>query len=177
VVADTPEIDLEALALRPGEGTELECTVTVEGFSQGDYDYTVSPSPAPVNLVVSRTVTLGYVLHIRSKLVVDGPCVRCLEPAQTVAAIDTHEVHEAGDDLDLRSAYIDQGVFKLAAWLRDTLLLQLPAKTLCMSECEGLCTECGVNLNTVEGEHRHEKSIDPRWQKLSEIEFQDDSSD
>jgi uncharacterized protein len=40
---------------------------------------------------------------------------------------------------------------------------------LCREDCQGLCVECGANLND-DPEHSHGASIDPRWEKLSRLD-------
>jgi uncharacterized metal-binding protein YceD (DUF177 family) len=42
----------------------------------------------------------------------------------------------------------DQKELDLSKYLRDTIHLEIPAKSLCDSACPGLCLGCGVNLNT-----------------------------
>ena len=56
----------------------------------------------------------------------------------------------------------------LANPLRDALLLELPQKRLCRSDCKGLCPHCGKNLN--EGSCSCEAlAQDVRWAPLLDI--------
>ena len=81
--------------------------------------------------------------------------MRCLEPANPTYAVDSYEVHQPGaGDADLLSPYMGEE-------------LDLEGQVLCRDDCAGLCVECGENLNT--NPHEHEKRIDPRWAKLSEL--------
>lgn len=50
----------------------------------------------------------------------------------------------------------------------ENVLLSLPLKILCSSECKGLCTVCGQDLNRAEC-HCREKEIDPRWEALKKM--------
>lgn len=43
----------------------------------------------------------------------------------------------------------DQKELDLSKYLRDTIHLEIPAKSLCDSGCLGLCFGCGVNLNNI----------------------------
>jgi len=50
----------------------------------------------------------------------------------------------------------------------ENLLLAVPMKKLCKESCEGLCPDCGVNLNKKKCSCKKEK-IDPRWEKLKDL--------
>ncbi len=51
--------------------------------------------------------------------------------------------------------------------IREILLLAIPMQPLCKSDCKGLCTICGVDLNYETC--KCTKSIDNRWQKLADL--------
>ena len=47
----------------------------------------------------------------------------------------------------------------------------MPDKFLCRDDCAGLCGVCGESLNDADpGAHEHEKALDPRWDKLRELQ-------
>ncbi len=167
----TDSFDLNGLRLTSGEGRRLDLDVQLEPFTLGDDSYTVEPPVVPVRLDISRTTGQGYALRVRFEAKLHGPCMRCLEPADTVFEIDAREISQpgAGDELD--SPYVDAGVLDLGAWARDALALSLPRAILCREACAGLCPVCGANLNTAGADHHHEPERDPRWAKLSEIKF------
>src|SRR5687767_116376 len=87
------------------------------------------------------------------------PCSRCLEPfrlpvaapfdlrylpASTVSSEGEREV----DDEDLETSYYENDAIDLNELLREQFYLALPMKPLCQEECQGLCAQCGTNLNT-----------------------------
>lgn len=102
----------------------------------------------------------------------EGQCVRCLEPIAGTASVyltelyaypdsatdettDADEIHRIVDDrIDLEQAVVD------------AVALDLPNAPLCRPECQGLCPECGIRLDTAEPGHQHEV-IDPRWAGLA----------
>ncbi len=53
-------------------------------------------------------------------------------------------------------------------YVRETLILNIPFKKLCSTECKGLCAKCGVNLNYELCSCKREQ-YDPRWNKLKEL--------
>jgi uncharacterized protein len=168
----TDLFDLARLGLTSGEGRRLDLHVGLEPFSFGGQSYAAEPAIVPVRLDVSRTTGNGWALRLRFEAAVDGPCMRCLEPAAPRFAVDVREVEQPGaGDEELSSPYVDaEGELDLAAWARDALALTLPAQITCTPDCLGLCAQCGANLND-DPEHAHEAAPDQRWAKLSEIRF------
>jgi uncharacterized protein len=169
--ARTDLFDLAPLRLRAGEGRRLELAVPIDTFELGAERYDVSPSPVPVVLDVSRMTGGGTSLRLRFTAELDGPCMRCLEPAAPAFEIDAREVDQPGEGPELDSPYVDGEVVDVGAWARDALALTLPQQVLCTPECAGLCAVCGENLNTAGPEHHHERERDPRWAKLDELRF------
>jgi uncharacterized protein len=164
-------LDLGALRLTSGEGRRLDLDVAMEPFELGGDTYTVDPPVVPVTLDISRTTGQGYALRIRFDAVLNGPCMRCLEPANAANEVDAREISQPGAGEELDSPYVEGGVLEVAAWARDALALNLPRAILCREDCAGLCPVCGVDLNTAGPEHAHEPEPDARWAKLSEIKF------
>jgi uncharacterized protein len=168
----TDLFDLGRLGLSSGEGRRLDLHARVEPFDFGGQRYAVSPALFPVRLDVSRTSGSGYALRMRFTTELDGPCMRCLGPAAPRSEVDVREVNQPGGGDELRSPYVDEAEeLDLARWARDALALTLPAQISCTPECRGLCSQCGANLNE-DPEHAHEREPDPRWAKLSEIQFE-----
>jgi uncharacterized protein len=166
----TDVFELGRLSLRSGEGRTLALHVGLAPFSYGGQRYTVAPSPVPVRLDVSRTTGSGWALRLRFDARVEGPCVRCLEPAAPRFAVDAREVHQPGGGEELSSPYVEDDELDLARWARDALALTLPAQLTCREDCPGLCPQCGASLDDDPG-HSHERAPDSRWAKLSEIRF------
>jgi uncharacterized protein len=167
--ADT--FDLAALRLSAGEGRSLELAQPIEPFALGGQTYVVKPSPIPLRLDVSRTTHSGWALRLRFEATLEGPCMRCLEPAAPRFAIDAREIDQPGGGEELESPYVRDQEVDLAAWTRDALALALPAQLLCREDCAGLCPICGENLNDPRPDHHHEVEPDPRWAKLRELEL------
>ena len=167
----TDTFDLSALRLTAGEGRRLELHVAFGPFELGGEPYEVQPPLVPVQLEISRTTGEGYALRLRFAASLTGPCMRCLEGAAPDFEVEAREVYQPGEGEELSSPYVERGVLDLAGWARDTLALSLPAKVLCREDCAGLCPVCGEDLNRAGPEHAHERELDPRWAKLSELRF------
>jgi uncharacterized protein len=164
--------DLGRLRLTPGEARRLELAVPLGEFSFGGQRYVPEPAEVPALLDVTRMVGGGYSLRLRFEAAPTGPCMRCLEPAAPVVAIDAREVDQPGGGDELSSPYVTHEQLDLAAWAHDALALGLPDQLLCRDECAGLCPECGADLNTAGPEHGHEAALDPRWAKLRELKLE-----
>jgi uncharacterized protein len=59
--------------------------------------------------------------------------------------------------------------------VRESILLELPIRSLCRTDCKGLCSNCGENLNSSNCSCSKEK-IDPRWNVLKKLLSKEDSS-
>jgi uncharacterized protein len=165
----TDTFDLGRLGLTSGEGRKLELFVHVDPFAYGGSNYAVIPELIPVRLDVSRTTANGYALRLRFTASLEGPCMRCLEPASPDFEVDSYEVHQPGGGDELTSPYLKDEL-DVQAWARDALALTLPAQLTCRPDCAGLCAQCGANLNE-DQEHSHEAAPSSRWAKLSELKF------
>jgi uncharacterized protein len=88
----------------------------------------------------------------------DLACSRCLEsfahpvatdfdllliPRPATAVAEDEELSAADLDLDY---YTGEGV-DLESLLREQIILMIPVKPLCQETCQGLCPQCGSNLN------------------------------
>ena len=113
-------------------------------------------------------VTLAFEVHKdkeRFRLVgtvvteLELPCSRCLEtfrlPVNTSFDLRYHPASEMSqdeerevEDDDLGTSYYRDDQIDLNELLREQFYLALPMKPLCDEACQGLCPQCGTNLNT-----------------------------
>jgi uncharacterized protein len=161
--------DIGRLGLSSGEGRSLDLVVSVDAFDFGGQHYEVEGGDVEARLDVSHTVH-GYAFRLRFGAELDGPCVRCLEPAGHRAEVDAREIDQPGGVDELSSPYFDEGHLDVRAWARDALALALPTKIVCDPDCAGLCAICGENLNRAP-DHAHEREPDPRWAALRELKL------
>jgi len=161
--------DLARLSLAPGEGRSLSLHAGLDPLELSGERYAAVAPLLPVELGIARMTSGGYSLRLRLEARLDGPCMRCLEPARPEVTVDAREVDRPGGGEELDSPYVTEGVLDLRAWVRDALALVLPAQVVCRPSCAGLCPECGENLNTAAPDHAHEREPDPRWAALREL--------
>ncbi|HLI33350.1 MAG TPA: DUF177 domain-containing protein [Solirubrobacteraceae bacterium] len=163
------QLDLAALGLAAGAARSLELSVPVSPLRFGGERYEIEPEQVPVALTVTRMAGTGFALELRCEAQLVGPCVRCLGSARRRIAAHAAEVDVPGGEEELRSPYLDGPLLDLSAWVRDALILALPAKILCRSDCRGLCALCAANLNEAGEGHHHDAAPDPRLAPLREL--------
>jgi uncharacterized protein len=171
--ARTTTIDLARLTLSHGEGRRIELPVELEPFELGGQTYRAEPAAPAMTLEISRP-SGGYAFRLRFQAHLEGPCMRCLEPAALDLEVEAREVDQANtDDEELRSPYVVDDELEISRWAHDAAMLALPPRLLCRSDCAGLCPVCGVSLNDADpADHEHEQSTDPRWAALDKLKLE-----
>ena len=106
-------------------------------------------------------------------------CARCLEPVieevhrdfdlfyQPLRRATRHEEERLKDDDTEIGFFEGEGLF-LADVLKEQVLLSLPMKVICQSDCRGLCPTCGANLNHEEC-RCETHATDPRLAPLARL--------
>jgi len=110
---------------------------------------------------------------------VEARCARCLEPVKR----DLREsfdlvyrplgVDARGEESSISRAETEIGYYQgegllLEDVLKEQILLALPVKQICSTDCKGLCPQCGRNLNVEDCDCVTTMS-DPRWAALEDI--------
>ena len=164
----------------PADGLAFTHQYSPDELETTEHEFELETPP----LVTGRVERAGMDMRVRgevkAKLV--AVCDRCLnEVAIPIAApfdliylpedpgagqTGETELHER--DLDLAVYENDQ--INLDDLVLEQLELNLPARVLCREDCQGLCSECGADLNAEQC--RCEKPIDPRWQALADLKKQ-----
>jgi uncharacterized protein len=72
-------------------------------------------------------------------------------------------------ELDVEQEFYEEGRVDLSSPTRDLILLSLPQVILCRQDCDGLCPECGSNLNTNKCDCKNDGSYDPRLAVLQRL--------
>lgn len=106
---------------------------------------------------ISRTRE-GLLLQVEGEAQIETACVKCLDEFYQPVRFDFEELyqfpsrHREETDLILpMDGYID-----LRSLYREYFILAMPIKSVCSSNCKGLCVVCGANLNKKICEHHPE---------------------
>src|SRR5258707_14660723 len=130
----TDIFDLGQLHLHSGEGRRIQLEVGFEPLELGGERYALKGGRLPVTLDVAHT-TNGWSLRLRYEARLEGPCKRCLEPAERVIPVDAREGDQPGGGEDMTSPYGDGVDFNLRDWGHDALGLDLSGQGLCRDGC------------------------------------------
>lgn len=120
----------------------------------------------------------GILVEGSATALVAGQCSRCLKDCLTrVRAEFAEQYYETLDVTtgaaraaapeDSKTIGADFRI-DLTPLIAEELILATPFAPLCREDCNGLCLECGADLNA--GPHGHEDRSDPRWEKLRALE-------
>ena len=108
-------------------------------------------------------------------------CDRCLKPiaVEVETSFDVRylpaseyrrgENHELKAD-DLSLALFDGEAIDIDQLVREQILLALPLRRLCRSDCRGLCPICGIDRNASTCQCAI-REPDPRWSALKDMRF------
>ena len=122
----------------------------------------------------------GLLVYATVDVRVTTACARCLVSCDRLSRLELEE--ECYPTVDPNTGrnmsppdesegvlHIDtRQILDLSDVLRQYLLTDEPLKTLCHSDCRGICPECGADLNTEKCKCEW-PVIDPRWGALAEL--------
>lgn len=105
-------------------------------------------------------VSSGFRLSGKVVTELELDCVRCLDPVresvqrefelffQQRESLEYVEHDEIGlEQADTQTSFLTGSELSLNEVIQEQVLLALPMKPLCGSECRGLCPVCGIRLN------------------------------
>jgi uncharacterized protein len=160
-------LDLKNVFLNDGEQLKINYQLD---FTEIDIDG-VFPFKTPIDVTATAENRASLVsININAVFDYTRNCDRCGEEFTKHMNMNfTHNLAQTLVD-DGNDDYIETPDFKLELdeIIISDILLSLPQKNLCQSDCKGLCTICGHNLNT--GECSCDKrQIDPRLEILKQL--------
>ena len=80
---------------------------------------------------------------------VTSRCARCLDEVSMPITAEIHaEFTREPDPEDPDQYCFEASELELTDAIKDALLLELPIRFVCSENCKGLCSQCGINLNT-----------------------------
>ena len=170
------QINLDKLIRREIDKIDLNFSQKIDTINYCDNSYKLT-SPINVNGKVSNT-NKGLYLDIDVDFTILDNCARCLDEVEVPIeySIEGFLVKEGFDEDEFEEddAFIYDGQeLNLIDIIEQTLDFNIPARILCNDDCQGLCHECGANLNKQEcscSENANdEEIIDPRFAKLKDI--------
>jgi uncharacterized protein len=169
--------DMRALGKHPGEFMDEKRTASApDGLGSG---LVLVPTGADVALDLRfEAVSEGVLVTGSGVAPLAGECARCLDPLTTSLEVSFQELYryqpDPGEDKDDgEERFLDGDFLDLEPAFRDAVVLALPLSPLCKDDCLGLCVDCGAKLAEVGPDHTHGTKVDPRWELLTKLEFND----
>lgn len=118
----------------------------------------------------------GPVISARGRLVATAvcECSRCLASHDVELSVEVSEEcrlaqidqpTRAGEEEPQPIPILDADAVDLTELVRQVLALNVPPRSLCRPDCQGICPECGQNLNESACSCRREGG-DARWEAL-----------
>jgi uncharacterized protein len=135
----------------------------------------VSTGPIHIDLMVQPE---GGIVVVEGKLEIDMElaCSRCLESthvhssipfAEQFKPVESKKEDEAEDEDDDLIEIADDHL-NLQPFIEEYVQLFMPFAPLCKADCQGLCQQCGSNLNEQSCKCSNER-IDPRLESLKDF--------
>ena len=151
-----------------GQREHFERTFQPSAFEPQDDDYRVA-TPVELSMDIEKASAGVFRVTGRATTRLALECGRCLDEIevpvdarfelryvpQPEAEGDTER--EIEED-DLTTSFYREGTLDVVDMLREQFQLALPMKPLCAESCQGLCPECGANLN------RTTCGCEPKWE-------------
>lgn len=165
---------------QPGATRPVELAVPPEEFGAEPWGAGIEAVLDPVELdlhldsVIDGILVRGAIgFHLQLQ------CARCLKAQESeheVAVAElfldpTKKIEEDDDDEDGYELIDDAHALDLSVMVRDALIIDLPMRTLCREDCQGLCPTCGADRNLGDCGHRAQPQMDPRWAALADLDL------
>lgn len=134
----------------------------------------VRPSTELALSVDLTSVDSGVLVSVGTSVDLVGECVRCLDPVSAHHEIRACDVYfdSPPEDEDPEADEVllisPHDSIDLEPLLRDSIVTLVEERPLCRPDCRGLCQGCGVKLDELPEDHRHDV-IDPRLASLAAL--------
>lgn len=173
-------LDVHDLGRSPGSMRALDTTLEAPaGFGT---DIVAVPLGSSVHLDLRLEAVMEGV-YVSGLVTADavGECARCLTELEIDVDVDVAELflypdraaalaEEQADEENPDEVYlVENELIDLEPPLRDAVVTSLPFSPLCRPDCQGLCSECGADLNDPANEDHSHEILDPRWKALAAL--------
>lgn len=145
-------LNIGALVGNKGDFLEVEKEISAD-FIESLPDVNHVDGPLVMNLLVTNTGE-GYLVngHLNCEVVLR--CSRCLKPMETKLKIPIEEefLNRRPEGYNEES-FLDEipvaegNELNLKSLIEESVLMNIPMKPVCESDCLGLCSICGTNLS------------------------------
>ena len=89
----------------------------------------------------------GILVQGKLEVGIESECSRCLDPVSQPINVEIEELYSYPITVGVEFFVNEDGILDLAPLLRAEVLIGTARGVLCRDDCQGLCRECGANLN------------------------------
>ena len=129
------------LAAGPGHSQKTEFDIPAMRL---DDDLLVEYVRGPLRLTRTKE---GILVQGHLEVGLESECDRCLEPVSQPITVEIEELYSHPASFDVEFTINEDAILDLAPLLRAEVLIVAARGVLCRDDCQGLCRECGTNLN------------------------------
>ena len=139
---------------------EFEKITLGDDLELKNFDGIINVGKTPQGLVVQADFSAETTLN----------CVRCLVEFNHEIDWSFTELYAFDSRSETDSGLIlpEDAHIELAELLREYAILEIPISPICRPDCQGLCIECGQNLNEKDCGHTNDSSNSP-FAKLKDL--------
>lgn len=123
-----------------------------------------------VNKILNEISVKGWI-----SCTINCMCSRCLEDVRISLNPEINLLLSPGSfdkdhesNIDFENYEYGEDEIDLSEYLRERIAISIPVKIVCNSDCRGLCSKCGTNLN-YENCNCESEWVDPRFAKLRNL--------
>ncbi|HHT71322.1 MAG: DUF177 domain-containing protein [bacterium] len=145
------EVDISSIRYNVGASFKVTVSASWPPFEWAGEEICFD-QPVTVELELTNTGEL-YLARGQVTTTVVMACSRCLEPVKLALELPfavgytEHKMDTTSPDDNLEVRPISGDIIDVTPDVEETILLSLPMKSLCNPDCQGLCPQCGQNLN------------------------------
>lgn len=169
------KLNIESLYNKEIRSKDFDLSENVSSFEFSGVEYKLV-SPVHLSGQISKAGQ-NFLLKAKVEFVFLGSCNRCLADVKVpveynIEAYLMREEYDESEFEDVDVFEIDSSEVNLMEIIESTLCFNMPQRILCSEYCKGICSGCGVNLNTEDCKSEDSidvDDIDPRFAKLKEL--------
>ena len=147
-IKDTLVFDMKDLRHEDFKAYEALVPPAPLGLNYEEVEFN-TPLSCAVRLFRQGDDNVYVTADIETKILVE--CGRCITPFEVDIATNVELLfsiaNESSEESEADERYYDGETLDISEDVRQVLVLEIPARPLCSETCEGLCPQCGAELN------------------------------
>lgn len=139
-------IDISEILSVKDKVLTVEAPIEMEELQIDGHSYSFVQKQ-PVSFVFTNIGKRQFMLKAKIDVVLILPCDRCLTDVKQQFSLGVSKEIDMNKSDTWEREFITDASFDVEKFVYDEILVNLPMKVLCKTDCKGLCNRCGTNLN------------------------------